>query len=72
MDWRAEIVSEPGRGHELCVDVFEGDVHRARIQRSPCGVVEFVSYADQFSVPAGWLIGVIQRFNAETGPTGAR
>jgi hypothetical protein len=44
MTWSADIVSEPSRNHELCVDLFEGGVHRARIRRNERRELELVCY----------------------------
>lgn len=69
MSWTADIATEPSRSHQLCVDLFEGDVHRARIHRTEQGEVELVCYAGGFSIPAEWLMGLIQRFISETDLT---
>lgn len=71
MRWTAEIVSEPAMNHSLCVDLFETDVHRARIRWSDRNEVELVFYGGgEIAVPAEWLVGIIQRFVAETGRKG--
>ena len=62
MKWTAEIVSEPTRNHELCVDLFEDDIHRARLQRNERRELELVCYRGQFAIPAEWLADVVERF----------
>jgi hypothetical protein len=66
MTWTADIVTEPDRGHDLCVDLFESGVHRARVQRNDRREVELMCYGGDFAIPADWLLGIIQRFVAET------
>ena len=65
MGWTADIVSEPTRNHELCVDLFEDGVHRARIERNDVGEVIFVSYGNPFAIPVEWLREVTERFVSE-------
>jgi hypothetical protein len=72
MSWSADIGSEPNRNHELCVDLFEGGVHRARIRRNERLELELVCYEGEFTIPADWLVGIIQRFIAETGSARGR
>jgi hypothetical protein len=67
LSWSADIVSEPSRNHELCIDLFEGGVHRARLRRNERRELELVCYEGEFTIPADWLVGIIQRFVAETG-----
>jgi hypothetical protein len=67
MAWSADIVTEPSREHELCVDLFEDGVHQARVRRNERRELEFVCYGAGFTIPAEWLIGVIERFRVETG-----
>jgi hypothetical protein len=67
MDWRAEIVSEPSQNHKLCVDLFEDGVHRARVRCNERLEMELVCYQGDFTIPADWLVGIIQRFVADTG-----
>jgi hypothetical protein len=69
MSWSADIVSEPSRNHELCVDLFEGGVHRGRLRRNERLELELVCYEGDYTIPADWLVGIIQRFSAETGST---
>lgn len=66
MTWTADIVSEPNANHELCVDLFESGSHRARLRRDKRGELELVCYGDQFTIPVEWLVGIIQRFRADT------
>ena len=66
MTWSADIVSEPSQNHQLCIDLFEGGTHRARVQRNECGDLELVCYGGELTIPAEWLVGIIQRFIAET------
>jgi hypothetical protein len=68
MQWTAEIVTEPTTNHELCVDLFDDGVHRARIRRNDRSEFELVCYGDQFTIPAEWLASVIKRFIADIGP----
>ena len=72
MGWSADIVSEPSRDHDLCVDLFEGGVHRARLRRNERRELELVCYEGEFTIPGEWLVGIIQRFIAETGSTRGR
>lgn len=67
MAWSADIVSEPSRDHELCVDLLENGVHQARIQRNERRELEVVCYGgDRIAIPAEWLVSVIQQFIADT------
>jgi len=66
MRWDADIVTEPTRNHELCLDLFEGGIHRARLQRGDTGEFELVCYGEHFAIPAKWLVDIIQRFLSET------
>ena len=63
--WRADVVTEPARDHELCLDLFEDDIHRARLQRNEQGEFTLVCYGDEFELPALWLVNTIQRFVAK-------
>jgi len=72
MSWSADIVTEPSRDHELCVDLLEGGVHRARLRRNERLELELVCYEGDFTIPADWLVGIIQRFSAESDSTGGR
>lgn len=66
MEWTADILSDPTRNHDLCVEISEGDHYRARIQRDAQGAVELVCYQGGFTIPALWLVGLIQRFIEDT------
>jgi hypothetical protein len=63
--WTADVVTEPARGHALCLDFFENDIHRARLQRNDQGEFTLVCYGEAFEVPVTWLVNTIQRFVAE-------
>ena len=66
MTWTADLVTEPSRNHNLCIDLFEDGVHRARISRNERDELELTCYGGEFRIPADWLVGIIQRFEAET------
>ena len=63
--WTANVVTEPAQDHALCLDLFEDDIHRARLQRNQQGEFTLVGYGDAFELPAIWLANTIQRFVAE-------
>lgn len=63
--WTADVVTEPAFDHALCLDFFEGDTHRARLQLNQQGEFTLVCYGDGFEVPAIWLVNTIQQFVAE-------
>jgi hypothetical protein len=65
MEWTADIVSEPARGHQLCVDLSEGETFRARIERNDGDVFELVVYEGPLRIPAEWLAQIIERFIAD-------
>jgi len=65
--WTADVVTEPSKDHALCLDLFEDEIHRARLQRNDQGQLVLVCYGDTFEVPAVWLANVIQRFVADAG-----
>jgi hypothetical protein len=67
MTWTADILTEPSRDHELCVDLYDDDVVRGRIRRNERFEVELICYGGEFAIPADWLVGIIQRFTEETG-----
>lgn len=69
MTWSADIVSEPSRKHELCLGLFESGLHRARVHGDERGEVELVCYGGEVTIPAEWLVGIIQRFIVETSST---
>ena len=53
---------EPSADPALCLDLFEDDIHRARVQRNEQGEFTLVCYGDAFEVPVIWLVNMIQRF----------
>lgn len=63
--WTADVVTEPARHHALCLDLFEDDIHRARLQRNEQGEFTLVCYGETCELPAIWLVNTIQRFVAE-------
>lgn len=70
MDWTADVVNDPSRDYDLCVDLWEGDQHRATIFRSPEGEVRLKVYPSSdkaMEVPAHWLVEVLQRAEKDIG-----
>jgi hypothetical protein len=47
------------------LDLFEDDMHRARLQQNEQGEFTLVCYGDAFEVPVIWLVNTLQRFIAE-------
>jgi hypothetical protein len=72
MEWTADVVSEPTREHELCLDLYEGSVHRARLQRKGDREFELVCYGGDFAIPAVWLANLINGFIEDIGRSGVR
>ena len=66
MRWRAEWVTEPSRDHDLCLDLYDEEAHRARIQWNDRGQVELMCWGSGFAIPAEWLVQVIQDYIAQT------
>ena len=69
--WNADVVTEPAQDHALCVDLFEGHLHRGCLQANERGELVLISHGDAFEVPALWLANTIQRFAAEAPVRGA-
>lgn len=68
-EWTADITNDPERDFDLCIDVYEGDVHRARIEPDGEGHLVLRVYAvpQDVSIPLQWLSGIIQRAQSEIG-----
>ena len=74
--WRAEIVNDPTRDFELCVELYESEYHRATIRRHLSGALVLVWFlsldADIVEVPAKWLQELLNRAERELPVTGER
>ncbi len=66
-DWDADITNDPRDDYELCVELSERGTHRATIRRDADGVLVLRVCPDSaaFSIPAAWLLGVVERAEAE-------
>ncbi len=63
MDWTADFVNDPGSDFDLCIDIMEGDIHRATLSCDKDGTVKMVVYPSSiksFAIPVSWLAGVLQ------------
>ena len=69
MGWTADLSNDPNNGYALCVDLWEGEEHRGRIERGPAGELALCMYSECV-VPAVWLAKLL--LQAEHDLTGAK
>ena len=68
--WTAEIMTDPMRDHKLHVELMEGGIYRARLYKDDLGKVQLWVYkGTETTIPAEWLLGIIQRFSEEPSVT---
>lgn len=53
--WSADITNDPDRDFDLCIELWEGNEGRGRIQRDDRGVLMLRIYAADTRIPAEWL-----------------
>ncbi|MBK8254394.1 MAG: hypothetical protein IPK82_17210 [Polyangiaceae bacterium] len=62
MAWTADLTNDPHNDFRLCIDVMEGDRHRATINRNSTGRLVLTVYPSEngsFDVPVEWLSGIL-------------
>ena len=58
MAWTADLTNDPDRDYALCIDLWDGDEHRARIERDSAGSLLLRTYGAA-SIPVAWLIRLL-------------
>ncbi|MBK8239521.1 MAG: hypothetical protein IPK74_28705 [Deltaproteobacteria bacterium] len=64
MAWTAELTNDPEKGYALCIDLWEGEEHRGRIERDATGELALRVYGETV-VPAGWLAKLLTQAQDE-------
>lgn len=62
MAWTADITNDPDRDYALCIELWEGDTHRATLYRASEGDLRLTlhpSDANAIEIPARWLAEVL-------------
>ena len=64
--WTAEITNDPGRDHQLHVELLEGDEYRGRLYRDEQGQLQLhFQCAATTAIPVEWLLGIVSRFSED-------
>ncbi len=65
--WTADITNDPQRDYDLCIEICEGNEHRATIFRGSSGNLSLKVYPNKtaFEVPALWLVQLLQKAEEE-------
>lgn len=64
MDWTADITNDPDRDYTLCIELWEGEEHRGRIDRDASGELVLRMYGEAV-VPAAWLAKLLAQAEKE-------
>jgi hypothetical protein len=66
-EWTADVTNDPDKDYRLCVDIYEDDVHKARIEKNSAGALVLRVYenAKDLTIPLHWLAGIIARAQNE-------
>ena len=61
MPWTADVSNDPADEHNLRIELYEDDQHRATLHRGKSGQLMLTVFPDQgpVVVPAGWLRDII-------------
>ena len=46
MAWTADLTNDPDKGYALCIDLWEGEEHRGRIERDATGELALRVYGE--------------------------